>query len=179
MEMTTVTIHDQERRLADRLNRTYVQFNEPNNLTEMNNIEITPIFFHRPSVTSTYDTSESIATLPPESDLDDGTCWLHHCTYKREKRVQTDHMFCHSYRENSVSSSSRFRASAGRPAAVFSNNESRVKNLTPTGTVFPLHIEQFKEKMKHYPHSLNRKVIRDLFLKSKDITHSQRQDLKH
>ena len=33
--------------------------------------EVTPIFFHRPSVTSTYDSDESIATLPPESDLDD------------------------------------------------------------------------------------------------------------
>ena len=37
----------------------------------MNNTEVTLIFFHRPSVTSTYDSAESIATLPPESDLDD------------------------------------------------------------------------------------------------------------
>ena len=32
---------------------------------------VKPMFFHRPSMTSTYDTSESIATSPPESDLDD------------------------------------------------------------------------------------------------------------
>ena len=38
---------------------------EPNDLTEMNNTEVTPIFFHKPSVTSTYDSP------PLESDLDD------------------------------------------------------------------------------------------------------------
>ena len=44
---------------------------EPNDLTEMNNTEGTPMFFHRPSMTSTYDSAESVATPPPESDLDD------------------------------------------------------------------------------------------------------------
>ena len=34
---------------------------EPNDLIEMNK-EITPIFFHRSCVTSTYDSAESIAT---------------------------------------------------------------------------------------------------------------------
>ena len=34
---------------------------EPNDLTEMNNTEVTPIFCHRPSVTSTNDSAESIA----------------------------------------------------------------------------------------------------------------------
>ena len=44
---------------------------EPNDLIEMNNTEVTPIFFHRSCVTSTCDSAESIATPPPESDLDD------------------------------------------------------------------------------------------------------------
>ena len=44
---------------------------EPNDLIEMNNTEVTPMFFHRPCVTSTYDSAEGIATLPPESDLED------------------------------------------------------------------------------------------------------------
>ena len=38
---------------------------------EDNSMEIKPIFFHKPNMTSTYDTSESIAAPPPESDLDD------------------------------------------------------------------------------------------------------------
>ena len=38
---------------------------------EMNNTEVTPRFYHRPTVTSTYDSAESIATPSPESDVDD------------------------------------------------------------------------------------------------------------
>ena len=44
---------------------------EPNDLIEMNNTEVTPIFFHRPSVTSTYASFESIVTPSPGSDVDD------------------------------------------------------------------------------------------------------------
>ena len=42
---------------------------EPNDLIVMNNTEVTLVFLHRPSVTSTYDSAESIATLPHKSDL--------------------------------------------------------------------------------------------------------------
>ena len=42
--------------------------------------------------------------------------------------------------------------------------ESRVKNLAPTETVFPWHIEHFKEKMNHCPDSVNRKMTRRLIL---------------
>ena len=94
-----------------------------------------------------------------------------------------------------MSNSSRFPVSAGKLAAmcpvhlVFEQvrgdlqlcshtKESRVKNLTPTETVFPWNIEQFKEKMKHYPDSPNRKVVRDYFLKSNEISCSHRQHLK-
>ena len=45
---------------------------EPKDLTEEDaSILVKPMFFHRPSVMSTYDSAESIATPPPESDLDD------------------------------------------------------------------------------------------------------------
>ena len=44
-----------------------------------------------------------------------GTCWLHRCTYRREKQVPTDHSFI------TPSDSSRFRTSAARPAEVFSH----------------------------------------------------------
>ena len=116
---------------------------EPNDLTEMINTEGTPIFFHRPSMTSTYDSAESIATpllnrIWTMSKC--GTCWLHHCTYRREKQVQTDHKFYHSYREHSVSSSSRFRASSwfGCPALLHVLNSLRrtcgsTFHVAPTG----------------------------------------------
>ena len=43
----------------------------PTGYEEDNSTLVKPMFFHRPSMTSTYDLAESIATLPPESDLDD------------------------------------------------------------------------------------------------------------
>ena len=49
-------------------------------------------------------------------------CWLHRCTYKRERETSADlSRVYHSFRENSVSSSSHFRESAGKPAAMFSH----------------------------------------------------------
>ena len=45
---------------------------EPKDVAEEDNpVQGGPLFFHRPSMTSLYDSAESIATLPPESDLDD------------------------------------------------------------------------------------------------------------
>ena len=97
---------------------------EPNDLTEMNNTEVTPMFFHRPSMTSTYDSAESIAYPPPESDVDDkhtrntlaSPLYLH----EREARADRPRVY-HSLRENSVSSSSHSRESAAKLAAVFSH----------------------------------------------------------
>ena len=44
---------------------------EPKDLAEEDNpVQVKPLIFRRPSLTSTYDSAESIATLPPESDLD-------------------------------------------------------------------------------------------------------------
>ena len=89
---------------------------EPNDLTEMNNTELTPIFFHRPSVTSTYDSAESIAIPPPESDVEDEEMMdvLASPLYLQEREASADQpRVYHSCRESSVSSSSRFRASAG------------------------------------------------------------------
>ena len=84
---------------------------EPNDLIEMDNTEITPIFFHRSCVTSTYDSAESIAALPPESDLDDEQIkdTLASPLYLPEREASADQpRVHHSCRENSVSSSSRF-----------------------------------------------------------------------
>ena len=44
---------------------------EPKDFAENDDLCVKPLFFHRPSITSTYDSTESIATPPPESDLDD------------------------------------------------------------------------------------------------------------
>ena len=50
-------------------------------LNEMTSMEIKPMFFHKPSLTSAYGS--------PNSEF----CWRHPCTYRREKQVLTDHEF--------------------------------------------------------------------------------------
>ena len=85
---------------------------EPNNLIEDNSMEIKQMFFHKPSMTSTYDTSESITTPSPKSDLD----------YDQIRNILTSPLYLqegeasayqslvyHSFRENLVSSSCHFR----------------------------------------------------------------------
>ena len=70
---------------------------EPKDLAENDDLCVKPLFFHRPSITSTYDSAESIATLPPESDSDDEQirALLASPLYLqgREKQVRTDHKF--------------------------------------------------------------------------------------
>ena len=75
-------------------------------------------------MTSIYDSAESIATLPPESDLDDEQIrnTLASPLYLQEREASADRSrVYHSFREDSVSSSSHFRESAGKLAAVFSH----------------------------------------------------------
>ena len=67
------------------------------------------MFFHRPSITSTLDSAESIATLPPESDLDDEQirALLALPPYLQEREASADRtQVNHPVIENSVSSSS-------------------------------------------------------------------------
>ena len=85
---------------------------------------VKPVFCHTPSMTSTYDSAESIATPPLDSDLDDEQIrsMLASPLYLQEREASADRSrVYHSYNESSVSSSSHFRASAGRFAAVFSH----------------------------------------------------------
>ena len=44
---------------------------ENKDLTAHEDLRVKPLFFHRPSFASSYDSAESIATPPRESDLDD------------------------------------------------------------------------------------------------------------
>ena len=44
---------------------------EPKDLAEIDDLCVKQLFFYRPSFTSTHESARSIATPPPESDLDD------------------------------------------------------------------------------------------------------------
>ena len=61
------------------------------------------MFFHKPSMTSTFDTSDRIATHPPESDLDDDQIrnMLAPLLYLQEREASADRSgVYHSHREN-------------------------------------------------------------------------------
>ena len=104
-----------------------------------------PLAFHRPSMTSTHHATESIATLPPESDLNDEQIrtMLASPLYLQEREASADRSrVYHSLSENSLSSSSHFRESTGKPFALFSNRRKssqealsdRLFLRTPTGS---------------------------------------------
>ena len=94
---------------------------EPKDLTEEDtSMLVKPMCFHRPSMTSTFDSAESIATSPAESDLDDEHLrdMLASPLYLQKREASADRS---RVRENSVSSSAHFRESAVKTAAVFSH----------------------------------------------------------
>ena len=139
------------------------------------------MFFHRPRITSTYDSAESIATPRPESDLDDEQIrnMLASPRYLLEREASADRSRVYrSFRENSVSSSSQFRESAGNLPQCSHTEESRVKTHFPTEKAFPQDIKRFKEKVKLFSGSLTWKKLRDKFLKNKEILDLQKQNPK-
>ena len=97
----------------------------PKDLAEEDNpVQVKPLFFHRPRKTSTYDSAESIATPPPESDFDDEQirALLASSLYLQEREASADRsQVYHSVRENLVSSSSQVPKSTGKPVAMFSS----------------------------------------------------------
>ena len=105
---------------------------------------------------------QSIAILPPESDLDDDQIRsiLASPLYLQEREASADRsLVYHSFRGNSVSSSSHFRECARKPAAMFHTKESRVKTHFPTEKEFPLDIKRFKEKVELSSGSLSWKKL--------------------
>ena len=50
---------------------SYRHITEDKQFTEHEDLRVERMFFHRPSIASTYDSAESIVTPPPDSDLDD------------------------------------------------------------------------------------------------------------
>ena len=91
------------------------------------------MFFHRPSITSTYDSAESIATLPPESDLDDEQirALLVSPLSLQGREASADRSQVHfSVRENLVSCSSQVPKSIGKSRRVaFKRKDIESRNI--------------------------------------------------
>ena len=103
---------------------------------------------------STCDSAESIATPPPESDLDDEQirALLSSALYLQEGEANADRsQDDHSFRENFVPSSSHFQESAGKlvakectgkPVALFSNKMKSSQEALSDREDFPLEHQQ-------------------------------------
>ena len=90
-----------------------------------------------------------------------GTCWLHHCTYRREKQVQTDHEFITPSDKTQCPVHLTSENVQGNLPQCSHTQESRVKRDFPTEKPFPKDINQFKERTKLYLGSLIRKKLWD------------------
>ena len=65
---------------------------EYQDLSEHEDFRVKPLFFHRPSIASTCDSAQSIATLLRTRTWTMTSfvlCWLHHCSFRSEKQCGT------------------------------------------------------------------------------------------
>ena len=90
-------------------------FAEDKDLAEHEGLRVKPSFFSRPRKASTYDSAESIATPPPESDLDDEQI---RALQEREANADRSQVY-HSVRETLMSSSSQDPRLRGDPLRCF------------------------------------------------------------
>ena len=100
------------------------------------------MFFHRPSMTSTCDSAEGIATSPSESDLDDEQLWDMRTSplylqETEERQVPNDHEFITPTEKTQGQVHLTSEQAQGDLQQCSHTRESRVKNLTPTEMVFP------------------------------------------
>ena len=97
-----------------------------------------PMFFHGPSMTSTCDSAESIATPPPKSDLDDEQIrnMLDSPLYFEEKQVPTDHEFVTPTEKTQCQVHLTSEQVQGDLQQCPHTRGSRVKNHLPTEKVF-------------------------------------------
>ena len=127
---------------------------EPKDLTEENNsILVKPMLFHRPSTTS------SMATPPPESDLDDEQIrnLLASPLCLQERKASSDRptekTLCQAHHVS--------EKVQGNLPQCSHTEESRVKKHFSTEKAFPRDLNQFEEKTKLSSGSLIRKKMRD------------------
>ena len=80
-------------------NQDHRHVTEDKQLIEHEDFRVKPLFFHQSITASTCGSAESIATPLPPPGIGDRqraiscSCWLHHCTYRREKQVLNDRKF--------------------------------------------------------------------------------------
>ena len=157
---------------------------EPNDRIEVDNSEVTPMFFpRRTSRASLCNSGEDVAVRPAQT-----LGMLASPLSAQESEASADPSWTYRlHRENSVSSSSFFRSSAGKLAAEFSRRSKSSRESHSDAGQFAENIKKFRSSWKHeqimqheenrklYPNSLKRSIIREFFLKNKEAKYSQRK----
>ena len=109
-------------------------------LAQHEDLRVKPLSVHQSITASTYISAESIATLPPESYLDNEQlrALLASPLYLqgREASVERSQVY-HSERENLMSSSSQDPTSTGKPVAMFSSQNRLNQDTFPIETILP------------------------------------------
>ena len=104
--------------------RDYKHFTRDGQFTEHEDLRVKPLSLNQSITASTNDSAESIATPPPESDLDDEQlrALLALPLYLQERQASAERsQVYHSERENLMSNSSQDPISTGKLVALFSS----------------------------------------------------------
>ena len=123
----------------------YRHFTGDGQFTELEDLRVRSLSFHKSIVATTYDSDESIAT-PPESDFDDeqhrallaSPLYLHY----RGASAERSQVY-HCERENLMARSSQDPTSTRKPVAVFSSQNRLNQDTFPIQTNFPQDIIRF------------------------------------
>ena len=147
-------------------------FSEHQDLAEHQDLRVKPLFFHRPTTTSTYDSAESIV-IPSLAYLDDEQirALLASPRYLPEREASAERSQAyHSERESLMSSSSQGLKSVGteEPVALFSRHSGLNQDALP---------EREREQpvdvlgvVNQFSDSPTRQILRNLFLMEIEIT---------
>ena len=126
------------------------QLAEYQDLAEHEDLRVKPLFFHRPSIASTYDSAQSIVTPLPDSDFDDEQLrLLASPLYLQEREASAERsQVYHSERGNMVSYSSQDPTSTRILVAVFSGQNRLNQDTFSDRDEFSLIHLQFVGEMK-------------------------------
>ena len=138
---------------------------EPKNLIEVNSMEIKPMFFHKPSMTSTCDTSESIATPPS---------WIGFGWWTNSDYVG----FTVLTAECQVHLTFERRRAQGNPSHCLHTRESSQGLFSDREDLFLWNINRLCGTTNLFSDSLIQKLRWDHLLKNIRIICSQKQNLK-
>ena len=118
-------------------------------------------------------------------------CWLHRCTHRREKQVQTHHEFITLIEKIRCQVHHSFDKMWGIQHRGAHTKKSQAQSFIPIQGEFSENVTNFRgswnceqiqpleDNRKLFPDSLERNFVREFFLRKNEVKYSQRQDPKY